>query len=186
MAAVTGARREFASPTCFTHEATRDYVDPKLEPAELIRALDRLLEAERGCAKVAAASILATDDPGFLTLFERSGRAAARHAATLLGWIARLGGTPSTAIDPFYAAALAEADLAERATRLGAEERHLLHRLDRLMPRVATRRSMPTSPRCASCARRCSTCRPTRRFSERPPGSVARILLRFCDHSIFS
>jgi len=103
---------------------------------ELVRALDLLLVTERGCAKAAAASIRETDDPGFLTVFERSGRCAARHVEQLQAALVRLGAAPSVAIGPIYGAALSAGDLAERETLLFAAEEGIVRQIDRLLAKV--------------------------------------------------
>ena len=131
MAAADDGQSGFAPADCLPHEADADDTEPKLSRHQIQDALERLVAAERACARISAESILETDHPGYLTLFERSGRCAARHVTMLQSWIA------CERIGLAYGKDMAIADLGERATILHEAEAQLLRQLGWLLPRVA-------------------------------------------------
>ncbi len=116
-----------SSPVCWAGEADDAYMGfaPR---AELIAALNQVLEAERAIAR-GLRSVPADLRAG------RSARAVAamRHLAAL---VRGLGGTPSRCTGPALADAMAVAEPTARTAFLDGEARRLAILLDALRPRI--------------------------------------------------
>lgn len=126
---------EPASPVCYAAEGNDAYMG-YADRDTLIAALNELLEAERAGAKLALASIGASDDPDYRALMEVVRTDEARWCAMLTRQIRRLGGTPSRHTGDFLGKALAIADPIERLAFLNRGQFWVVRKLDALTPRV--------------------------------------------------
>lgn len=114
--------------------------DPSLGPlghAELLGALNELLEAERAGARVAreTAQALAPSDP-LHALVEDIQRDEVRWCGMLMRVIRALPATPSDQTGAFYGKAMAIAALPERLAFLNRGQAWVVRRLQGLIPRV--------------------------------------------------
>lgn len=110
--------------------------DTPASHAEIIAALNELLEAERAGAHVALASAR-LDHGGDYRALMRLVRADEAHwCAMLRGQIERLGGTPSRRTGAFREKALAIGDPVERLRFLNRGQTWVARRLEALLPRL--------------------------------------------------
>ena len=104
--------------------------------ADILAALNELLEAERAGAHVALASGKRDHGGDYRALMRLVRGDEARWCAMLSGQIARLGGTPSRRTGAFREKALAIADPVERLRFLNRGQAWVVRRLEALLPRL--------------------------------------------------
>ena len=126
---------EPSSPPCALHELDDSFLG-YAPPAEVIAALNELLEAERAGVKVAHDSAAAATDAAARGLLENIKHDKAQWCAMLSAEIKRLGGEPSHTVGAFDGKAMAIADLKERLTLLNKGQAWVARRLGKLMPRL--------------------------------------------------
>ena len=129
----------YASPACSLHEVADDYfgIVPPMPRQEVIRLLNRLLEAERAGAKVLAAFLddYERDTPAWRQLAAVQ-RDEAKNCAVLIGLIGRLGGAPSAATGDFLGKALAVEGRAARLRFLNRGQGWVARKIADALPNV--------------------------------------------------
>lgn len=123
-----------ASPACFAHEAD-DRCMGYADRAQLLAALNELLEAERAGARVAQRTMQQAA-VGFEPLLRTIQRDEARWCGVLTHAIQRLGGEPSRATGAFYAKAMAIDEIPARLAFLNRGQQWVVRKLQALLPRV--------------------------------------------------
>lgn len=123
-----------ASPACLAHEADDHYMG-YAERAELLAALNELLEAERAGARVAQATLqqAAAELAPLLRTIQTD---EARWCGVLTHAIQRLGGQPSRATGAFHAKALAIDAIPVRLAFLNRGQQWVVRKLQALLPNV--------------------------------------------------
>lgn len=124
-----------ASPPCYADQADAAYMG-YADRAELVAALNELLEAERAGARVARASGQAAAGPAHAALMRTVRDDEARWCAMLSRQIRRLGATPSRTCGAFHGKAMAIADPFARLAFLNRGQAWVARKLDALLPRV--------------------------------------------------
>ena len=131
----TPPARRYSSPACFAQEAESVYLG-YMSDGELIELLNALLESERAGKKMAQASLAASPKTAATTILDGVRRDKSRHAAMLIRFIRKLGGTPSLLIGAFYDRSMAIEGLVERLTFLNCDQSRDVRRLRELLPRI--------------------------------------------------
>jgi hypothetical protein len=124
-----------ASPPCQAADADAGYMG-YLTDAELVGALNELLEAERAGAIVTRASAREAGATDIATLLAEIHRDEAHWCAELIAAIKRAGGTPSEVVGGFAEKAMAIGDMTARVTFLNRGQSWVVRRLDELTPKV--------------------------------------------------
>jgi len=123
------------SPVCYADEAGNEYMGFATED-ELLTILNELLEAERAGARVTARTAAETSDAAMATLMKQVYADEARWCGMLLGWVRRLGGTPSERVGAFYEKAMAIAGIAERAAFINRGQGWVVRKLREILAKV--------------------------------------------------
>lgn len=126
-----------ASPACALHELDDAYLG-YATPAEILAALNELLEAERAGVKVAHDSAAAVTDDTLRDFLEQVKHDEAHWCTMLAGEIKALGGTPSHTVGAFHGKAMAIADLKQRLAFLNKGQAWVARRIEGLTPRIAS------------------------------------------------
>lgn len=124
-----------ASPVCYADEAGDRYMGFATE-SELLVVLNELLEAERAGARVTARTAAEAADAAMAALMKQVYGDEARWCGMLLGWIRRLGGTPSERVGAFYEKAMAIAGIAERAAFINRGQGWVVRKLREILAKV--------------------------------------------------
>jgi hypothetical protein len=132
---VADTENRSASPACAMHEADDAYMG-YADRAELVAALNELLEAERAGARVTLESARAAGDSPIGKLMLTVERDEARWCGMLRRHLEGMGAPLSTEIGGFYGKAMAIADLGERVLFLNRGQGWVVRRLRQLLPRV--------------------------------------------------
>lgn len=107
-----------------------------VDEAELLAALNELLEAERAGSRVCLQTAEETKDPALNSLVADIQRDEAHWCVVLTNAILTLGGTPSPRIGAFHEKAMAIAPLAERLAFLNRGQGWVVKRLRELLPKL--------------------------------------------------
>ncbi|MDE2073592.1 MAG: nitronate monooxygenase [Alphaproteobacteria bacterium] len=124
-----------ASPVCYAGEADDRYMGFATAD-ELLAILNELLEAERAGARVTARTAAEAPDAAMAELMKQVYADEARWCGMLLGWVRRLGGTPSGQVGAFYDKAMAIAGIAERAAFINRGQGWVVRKLREILARV--------------------------------------------------
>lgn len=126
---------ELASPACLAHEMDDRYMG-FAGRAELLLALNELLEAERAGARVSLATAreITGEDQRALSLAIH--RDEARWCGVLTKAIHRIKGAPSVKTGAFYAKAMAIPDLVNRLAFLNRSQGWVVRKLKALLPTI--------------------------------------------------
>ncbi len=125
---------EPASPVCYADQGSDAYMG-YADRAEILAALNALLEAERAGARVTSHS-KRDAPPAMRTLLHAIQRDETRWCVMLRTQILRLGGSPSRRCGAFYAKAMAIPAPAERLAFLNRDQRWVVRTLSALLPRI--------------------------------------------------
>jgi hypothetical protein len=126
---------EPSSSPCALHELDDTFLG-YAPPAEVIAALNELLEAERAGVKVAHDSAVTAPDDAARALLEDVKRDEAQWCTMLSAEIKQLGGAPSHTVGAFHGKAMAIADLRERLVFLNKGQAWVARRIAKLLPRL--------------------------------------------------
>ncbi|BAV66025.1 DUF6306 domain-containing protein [Sphingobium cloacae] len=130
---------EPASPPCYAAGVDGAYMG-HAGRAEIVAALDELLEAERAGARVALASAKQGPAPDYGTLMGDVRADEARWCAMLSRHLRRLEAAPSRRTGAFYGKAMAIAEPWERLAFLNRGQAWVVRKLETLTPRVRDER----------------------------------------------
>ncbi|MBI4082481.1 MAG: 5-formyltetrahydrofolate cyclo-ligase [Candidatus Lambdaproteobacteria bacterium] len=134
-ASADAAAPGFSSPACALAEAPETYTG-HLPPAELIAALNELLEAEKAGAKVAAAMAGEAEGTTLRATLAELRRDEAGCVAMLARHVRALGGAPSRKVGAFREKALPIEDAAARLAFLNRGQQWVVRRLGELLPKI--------------------------------------------------
>lgn len=122
-------------PPCRAADADPAYMG-YLTDAELVGALNELLEAARAGAIVTLASAREAGDSEVATLLAAIHRDEAHWCAELIAAIRRAGGTPGDAVGGFAEKAMAIGDMTARVAFLNRGQAWVVRRVAELAPKV--------------------------------------------------
>jgi len=128
----------FASPPCFLHELSPDYLG-YMPRAEVIELLSVLLESERAGARGVAALRKSAPESADRGLLREVAMDEARFCAMLSRHIERLGGRPSAATGSFLEKLLAKDNFAAQVALLDRGQAWVAQRLREALPRLEDR-----------------------------------------------
>lgn len=124
-----------ASPVCYASEGDATYMG-YADTAEIVAALNILLEAERAGTQVALATRKNADNPALAAFMSGIEKDEAHWCAMLKREIEARSGTASTVRGDFYEKAMAITDPVERLRFLNRGQAWVVRKIDALCPRL--------------------------------------------------
>lgn len=112
-------------------------LSPEAERAEVLQALNELLEAERAGARVALETGKEISAPDLAGLVQDIHKDEVRWCGMLMRTIQSLGASPSSTTGAFWGKAMAIADVDDRLKFLNRGQAWVVRKLEALIPRIA-------------------------------------------------